>query len=1342
MSPVVIDIITHVKDASLKALQALLIKMQQQGTQLQHMGKGNHKSLDDMNKQWLKFFQKTGAGFNKLIGMITKFTMVQTGVLGVALAGITAAFKVGQLAVKGWNAALAIASGAAAAAMAVLTGFFAAQREYQGAMAALNYSSGPLGARQATSTGALQQIQTDSELAVAGLKGVQGAFQGISKSTPMTGDLKVALKAMGDFAVASGDLQKGMATAGEFLGLLQKEGKLTAKVQQAGMGLGIEFQDAMKTALKQGKVSSSDFLAALNAGELNSKVVGLLDGVSETLMGRIKAFGTEMMALFTDLGQAFLPEAKAGFEKIKDIARGSVIRIAGSMQSFASGPLIDTLVKATDKIANFVINLFDKYLPKTEGMLTRIGTWLRGVREWFRNFIDAIRPLKAGGQVIIDMFKPIVKGFLGSSLDGLKSLSADLVDNKVMFVDFGDAVGKLFRSLGDLFTKFRGVIIKAMPTIISMIKNISRLVSGVGKLFSFFGGSPGKNGKRKGGSATLSSLLFGGLVLSKVGLGPLLKSEGFKNKVLGNRVTTTTTTGNVSRATTAREGGFGASRTGQWLSPRQVTGRDANGNPVYGGIKANTYAAGGLAIGAMFASPEAQPYLAGGAAASYLIPGKAGLVAGGLVASGAALTSKTAAGGVMTGAAAGGTLGLAAGPWGAAIGAIIGGLVGGIAGAINNGKDEKKRARDVGLQMGNALKSQVVDGMNANVDAEVIRGRVNNDFGDYGKRLRGFVETQNKYNDQRAKIEDIFSNQDGEIKTNGRTEGGADTYNGMTKKAMQYQNTKQFIASREALVNEGEQKGYITSESAKFIREQIYNFQGGADKGKAKIIDGLLAGVMDDMNKALDTGSQVFGQNLINLASATGMTGDEVTKLASEFGVSLYDETLNVVEAMKKMGIQIPQTVEEFKKVLNNNWIKAAQTAFDKVFGPINAQSSIDQQAEAFRTLSGPAPATMIGDLMKTIMEQAAVLFPDDMQARQRYVKGNIGVGGVQFSDPNSPLYGREREFTTGAGGQMMATFDSTMQTANASTAGTVLMDYMNTLTGGKSGITAEAANQFFAGKSIDEQTMWVQALTNRKNTEQTAINNGDAFAGKFTGQAALDQLGLGDALGGGLVSYQQAFFDSLTKDQQAMYTSISNAIKDANEVKPGWYTKGPSWWTAGFNIKPGKDGTINVTGNPGSGSADGGGASTDGGDTMTSRLGLTMARHAQLNRMVTGKRTVTSSWRNTGLGSINSDHVTGNAYDLTGQNLGSYARLVNGTGGFAEFHGHGGGRHLHVVPGPGLPMGDTATPMLPTANVTTPPGSSTFHITVNGAQASPEQIAMVVMQRIEQKQRSVRERS
>jgi hypothetical protein len=151
----------------------------------------------------------------------------------------------------------------------------------------------------------------------------------------------------------------------------------------------------------------------------------------------------------------------------------------------------------------------------------------------------------------------------------------------------------------------------------------------------------------------------------------------------------------------------------------------------------------------------------------------------------------------------------------------------------------------------------------------------------------------------------------------------------------------------------------------------------------------------------------------------------------------------------------------------------------------------------------------------------------------------------------------------------------------------------------------------------------------------------------------------------------------------------------------------------------------------------------TPRGDTTSSRLSQTMARHAAMDSQLTGKRNVTSAYRTVGLGSINSDHVTGRAYDLTGQNLGAYSRLVHENGGFAEFHGTQANRHLHVVP---ARAGDTSSPMAPMgmSTMTAGSGGSTnyFNIEINGATQSPEAIANMVMAKIAEKERNARERS
>jgi hypothetical protein len=102
----------------------------------------------------------------------------------------------------------------------------------------------------------------------------------------------------------------------------------------------------------------------------------------------------------------------------------------------------------------------------------------------------------------------------------------------------------------------------------------------------------------------------------------------------------------------------------------------------------------------------------------------------------------------------------------------------------------------------------------------------------------------------------------------------------------------------------------------------------------------------------------------------------------------------------------------------------------------------------------------------------------------------------------------------------------------------------------------------------------------------------------------------------------------------------------------------------------------------------------------------------------------------------MSSDHATGNALDIVGNNLGAYQQAMKGIGGYAEFHGGTNNRHLHVVP----PHGDTASPAMVGGMGA---GSVSYNITVNGSPGMDERaLADAVVRQIERRQQNMRERS
>ena len=219
----------------------------------------------------------------------------------------------------------------------------------------------------------------------------------------------------------------------------------------------------------------------------------------------------------------------------------------------------------------------------------------------------------------------------------------------------------------------------------------------------------------------------------------------------------------------------------------------------------------------------------------------------------------------------------------------------------------------------------------------------------------------------------------------------------------------------------------------------------------------------------------------------------------------------------------------------------------------------------------------------------------------------------------------------------------------------------------------------------------------------------------------------MGTELIGSLAGDYEKFGKALNEEAAALREGFLDAIETgffAAKGTPDWWNQTPNWWANGLKIEDNKIVPAD-TRTPRGGRV---------GDTSVSKtLGRTMSRHNYFNGMLTGKRTITSSWRDTNLGSPSSDHVTGKAYDLTGQNLGQYASLIKDAGGFAEFHGAAGSRHLHVVP-PAAPTGDTSTAKVAMAANGTggaPISNDNFTINVyesNNPKATAEEVAKKIM--------------
>ena len=453
----------------------------------------------------------SAAKFNKAVGSgsavmkiftrlarIMLFTVIAMGVefaiVAVSLASINLLFATGRFLVKSYGVAMQALAGTFNAVGAAALGAAAAFREVTAAQFAFRFKGSPnVKAGMADATGALQNLYQDSTLATAGVMSLNAAFSAVAKNSAFTPQTQAGLRMMMDFAVASGDTAKGLQAAGNFLGLIQKEGKATQKVLDAAKQVGPEFEKAFKAYQGKGKMSTAaDFFKVLRSGDLSKEggVAGAADAVQKTLFAQLKMYMTKLYGEMAGIGQELLEPLKKTFSSVFQILRTTLRRISSDMLAFGGSTLTGSIVTATQKIADFAVHLNRKWLPEVEGFFGRITSVYNKMSGYTRRFLDVISPLREGGRVIIDMFgKPfseILKGF-GRNIKNLADLATS---KKELFSSFGDAMKNVVAAFFEMSDGFKRAFTEAIPIInkvVNAIATIMRALGGVFKLMSGMG---------------------------------------------------------------------------------------------------------------------------------------------------------------------------------------------------------------------------------------------------------------------------------------------------------------------------------------------------------------------------------------------------------------------------------------------------------------------------------------------------------------------------------------------------------------------------------------------------------------------------------------------------------------------------------------------------------------------------------------------------------------------------------------------------------------------------------------------------------------------------------------
>lgn len=715
--------------------------------------------------------------------------------------------------------------------------------------------------------------------------------------------------------------------------------------------------------------------------------------------------------------------------------------------------------------------------------------------------------------------------------------------------------------------------------------------------------------------------------------------------------------------------------------------------------------------------------------------------------------AKQAIGGGVAMAGQGAMMGAAFGPWGALAGGLIGGGIGAVTSWMNAGKARERRreeatnkAREYGtsLLVTNDRKSidtqraqnkRAIAALQAYGGKETDKKALEDDItrimnaGDYDTRDTSGQSKADKYiRKRRHEMANIrshkaFLDEEG-IFGNFKQE---DTIKHMNR----------LLEANKNLTAEDRAKGVgLTKEQVQTFQKYIdlQQEQDGVNKIAGKSLDERLAAEkeLNKVDKELAAQAQRFDTNLQTLASSMGMSGDEAQDFANRMNIDLaksfvtldtvlqglgyttdklanrataagrfLDEVLKTLEQPRKR-IEADQRYDAVGQALFNT--KKFSTSYEAQLAAADVVEAFVERQTAKRNNPNEAAYNMSAvDYMKNTQEGLESLLKDyadspfadknALSQLQELVYGSspfrpkgmndadyalmVGLGGGQMPGQGGGVGGIVQK--------NMGTFSGRLATDEQFATG--LNEQIKKLTDDAVKAYQASVDQLTNMGKVDEAKnlspeAFIQNAYNKLN-----VDNNPLFKGINMDEKART------ALKGYIISGMEEGANGLDTAFKTGAADIASALS-----KVTLSVKGQISGT--LTSSTGDTMTVNATlGSSGGGVGGGSPSSVDNyayginygnaADTRTSRFGRTMAAHNMFNGMLPGKRTITSGIRDFNLGSPSSDHRFGRAYDLVGDNLGQYANMVNDSGGFAEFHGSAGSRHLHVVP----PIGDSASP-------------------------------------------------
>ena len=1425
-------------------------------TYLQNMDKSHTKSTSNLKRHFDfvdKGIKAFGGVLKKFVTVALKGIIVEMAALGAAMLGVHALFIAGKFLAKAYSGAMQILAGGAAAATVAIATAAAAIREQQAAMYAYRGKGAKeLGSGLNQARAGMRALQMDADLAGLGVAALNKSYAAMSKtmSTPQINASTGLFKNLMDFGSAGQDPAAAAEKVAAVIESLSNSKKSLSDVTAAAKAVGPEMEEALKKANVKTKDQLKQLIMSGKLAEFGG-VAGQFDAVNNTLIGKIKTFFALVKGQFGDFGQQFLEPAKVAMQKIFNIISRDLRKLTVLTTAFGTGTFMDALVSGVDKVSSFMVNVIEKWLPRTQGFFTGISNWWNMFTNGWKKMVENLRPMIDGARVLEKAFSPIWAAIKQGGIDNFRVFREELLANQDEVIEFGNRIGDLISGVSDFAQGLKRAFFNVLPIVNDVIGGLTmmfRQAAGFMTLFSgnngflkflslvpllgmFLGGKkmsatkggfmtsgsmglqsmnvqatnvningagPGVGGPRApGGSASLSSggrpnnfgannsrviaaqapttaSYYAGTAYSSPGIGmrpaegPLGTMNAF---VPGTAYDDAKKKGGKFARFKQAQGRYrdfavkqryirSSSQYGGKLFGNEKTGQKGYNNSM--GMKMGTGLALGLASQA--APEEMRGAMALGGAVAMINP-RAGIGVAGL---GGAMKAKGAGKGALSGAVGGAAMGAFFGPMGIAIGAGLGLLAGGIMGGVNEVRQRAKEARgaiksSVGSVLTGIMTERSIE-FAANINAAERggdttgrRGSLEGVGAEFASKTKGLSEKAKDANRTRKGeyVQDVLNSN--------ITTAAMYKIPGMQPLAALRTGVRALSAIVPDVLNAGSLiakipgmgklnkipgvgflKGAIgmdvktarTGRNEDFLQDLFDN----QDKYGMKMTEEELKTAkkdpqtsvkeyvkeIEERGKAFNMLDDVNKTRLDTLSTMSGKTKPELEALAKSLGVNLYDATVKFDDLVTKLKINMLRSADEMKAAQTNALLDST-SLFDAAIKQVDATYAVDEKSRTLKDQfdAGSLTEKNLLGYMQSLPSDLAAMYGGDPVKAFYELRRSVGTKeGTQFQTGGA-LEGMGSAFLDNPiFQQYLKQSESAMLDESTTQVGAVFNK-------GKKMVDPALIKQKLAGMDPVQQEAFMKKISEYDNLQNlTGADAGERRAKMMGSEAILAELGIP-------ASALKAIPDTVDaatkldeasiafKDAVAQYVDHTAKFFGPDADKPDWWSK-----EAMKDIMTGGD-----TSSP---------RGSRIGDTTSSRLSQTMSRHAAMNGQLTGTRNITSAFRTFGLGSPSSDHATGRAYDLTGQNLGAYSKLVHANGGFAEFHGNNSNRHLHVVPGPGA-MGDTTVPSygkMPQSMPGQSGSSVTNNITVNGAPGqSPEAIAAAVIQKIDARERNIRER-